>query len=133
MKSAGAGFLAREEYCAHLDGLGAESHGCYEATGISDASRGDHWYVDPVDDPRPERQCACQGILSGAQERSSVAPGFEAGRDDRVDPSFLKYRSFVRRCRGSNRDDVLVAALIEDFARRNAVNKTEHGYVGVQK
>jgi hypothetical protein len=54
MKSARAGFLAREEYCSHLDGLGAESHGCHEATGISDASSGDNWYVDPVDDPRDE-------------------------------------------------------------------------------
>src|SRR6266852_3502840 len=133
VRSAGAGFLAREEYRAHLDGLGAECHGCHEATGISDASRGDHWYVDPVDDPRYKRQCACEGILSGAQERAPMAPGFEAGSHDRVDTSFLKYRSFVRRCRGSNRDDVLVAALVEDFARRNAVNKAEHGYVGVQK
>src|SRR6266853_229221 len=133
MKSAGAGFLAREEYRSHLDGLGAKSHGGHEATGISDASSGDNWYVDAIDDPRDERECACQGILSGAQERAPMAAGFEAGRHDRVDTSSLKCRSFVRRCRGSNRDDVLIPALVEDFARRNAVNEAKHGYVGVQK
>src|SRR5258706_15946650 len=115
MKPAGAGFLAREEYCSHLLGLGTEGHGYHEATGISDASGGDDWYLDPVDDPRDERQCACQRILGGAQERTPMAPGFEAGRHDRVDASLLKHRSFVRRCRGSDRDDVLVPALVKDF------------------
>src|SRR5258705_12492442 len=62
-----------------------------------------------------------------------MAPGFEAGSHDRVDTGLLKYRSFVRRCRGSNRDDVLIPALVEDFAWRNAVDKAEHRYVGVQK
>src|SRR5713101_6592135 len=107
MKSARARLLAREEYGAHLDGLGAESHGCHEATGISDASSGDNGYVDAVDDSRDERECACQGILSPAQERASMAPGFEAGRHDHVDTSFLKHRSFVGSCRSSNRDDVV--------------------------
>src|SRR5437773_9964342 len=119
MKSAGAGFLAREEYSSHLHGLGTESHGCHEATGISDAASGDDWYVNPVDDPRDERQCAYQRILGGAQERAPMAPGFEAGRHDRVDTSVVKYRSFVGRCRGSNRGDVLIPALVQDFARRN--------------
>src|SRR5438093_10070846 len=114
MKSAGAGFLAREEYCSHLDGLRAESHGCHEATGISDASSGDNWYVDPVDDLRNERECTYQGILSGAQERAPMAPGFEAGRHDRVDTSLLKHRSLFRCCRGSNRDDVLIPTFVED-------------------
>src|SRR5712671_854319 len=102
MKLAGAGFIAREEYCSHLDRLGAESHGCHEATGISDASRGNNGYTDPVDDARNEGECACQGILSGAQERTSMPPGLEAGRHDRVDTGLLQYRSFVRGGRGSN-------------------------------
>ena len=62
-----------------------------------------------------------------------MAPCFEAGRHDRVDTSLLKHRSFVSCCRGSNRDDVLIPTFVEDFARRNAVNKAEHWYTRVQK
>jgi hypothetical protein len=51
---AGAGFLAGEEHSAHLNGLGAESQGRHESTGICDASRGDDWYIDPIDDSRDE-------------------------------------------------------------------------------
>src|SRR4051794_23985629 len=49
VRSAGTGLLAREEYCPHLDGLGAKGRRCHEATGIPDASRGDHRYRYPVD------------------------------------------------------------------------------------
>jgi hypothetical protein len=74
-----------EEGGSHLDGLGAECHRSHDATSISDASGGDHGDLDPVDDPRDERERAGQGILSGAQERAAMATGFEARRHDRVD------------------------------------------------
>src|SRR5258705_7325818 len=117
MNSAGAGFLAAEEYGSHLHGLGAESDGCHEATSISDAPSRDDGYVDPVDDPRNEREGACQGILSVAQKRAPMAAGFEAGRHDCIDTRFLEHRSFVRRCGGSHSGEMLFFSPPEGVVR----------------
>ena len=50
MKAAGAGFLAREEYRSHLNGLCAESQGGDYTSCISYSPRGNHWHIDDVDD-----------------------------------------------------------------------------------
>jgi hypothetical protein len=50
MKAAGAGFLARQEYRSHLDGLCAESQGGDYAASIAYTPCGDHWYIDDIYD-----------------------------------------------------------------------------------
>jgi hypothetical protein len=59
---------------------------------------------NPVDDPRHERQCACQGPQRC--KKRSVFPGFEPDATIASTPASCKSK-LVRRCRGSNRDDPL--------------------------
>jgi hypothetical protein len=62
MKAAGAGFLARQEYSSHLDGLCAKSQGGDYTSCVTDSPRGNHWYIDNVDDLWDERQRASERI-----------------------------------------------------------------------
>jgi len=63
MKAAGAGFLARQEYRSHLDGLRAKSQGGNYTSCISYSPRGNHRHIDNVDDLWDQRQGARKRIL----------------------------------------------------------------------
>jgi hypothetical protein len=52
MKAAGAGFLARQEYRSHLDGLGAESQSGDYTSYISYSPGGNHRHIHHGDDLR---------------------------------------------------------------------------------
>jgi hypothetical protein len=50
MQAAGAGFLARQEYCPHLDGLCAESQGGDYTARLSYSPCGNDGHIDDIDD-----------------------------------------------------------------------------------
>jgi len=68
MQAAGAGFIAREEYGSHLDGLCAESQRGDHASRISYSPRSNHRHIDDVNDLWDERQRAGERILRWPQK-----------------------------------------------------------------
>ena len=54
MKAAGAGFLARQECCSQLNGIGTQSQGGDHPSRVPDSARSDHRYIDDIDDLRDE-------------------------------------------------------------------------------
>ncbi len=54
MKAAGARFLARQECCSQLNGIGAQSQCGDHPARIPDPARSDHRRFDDVDDLRDE-------------------------------------------------------------------------------
>ena len=58
MEAVGAGLLARQKDCSHLDAFRAERQGGGDAPRICDTAGGDHRHADGVDDLGDQRNRA---------------------------------------------------------------------------
>src|SRR5205807_1721915 len=103
-----------------------------DASGVANAARGDHGDVDSTGDTRDEGEGPGQRIFRGAQKGSSMATGFEARRGDDVDAGLLERYRLLRRCRGSDREDLSATTLVQDVGRWNAENEAEDRNVRVE-
>ena len=74
---------------ADLHASGAEDHGCGHATGIADATGGDHWYVEGIDQLRQQGEGAELAAKVEIQKMPTMAASFQSLGDHRIDAAFL--------------------------------------------
>ena len=73
-----------------------------------------------IHDLRYQRDCPCEGIFRGAQERSAMSAGLESGCHNDIDTGFLQSYGLVPCRRGADREDVRVMTLFETYRRGRA-------------
>src|ERR1700733_6753251 len=124
------GFFKSQKSRADLYALGTEGKRGDHSASIGDPSGGNHGDRDGVYDLRDKGERPREGRLGGAQKRTTMTTGFEAGCSDDVDSCLLKDNGFIRRRRCPDGEDSLGTAFVENFLRRNSVDETEGGNVG---
>src|SRR5580692_10179341 len=126
-------FFAGKKDRPHLHTFGTERESCNDAAGIRDSSSCYDGYRHRIHDLRYQRDCACEGIFGGAQERSAMSPGLESGCHNHIDTGLLQGDGLVPCRRGADREDALAMALSENLLRRNAVDEREGRHLTIDQ
>src|ERR1700722_2330307 len=127
------GFFTSQKSRADLYALGTEGKRGDHSASIGDPSGGNHGGRDGVYDLRDKGERPREGLLGGAQKRTTMTTGFEAGSSDDVDSCLLKDNGFIRCRRGPDGEDSLRTAFVENFLRRDSVDEAEGGNLCIQQ